>query len=131
SSAMESRAWGELGSFASEIRFQQVAGNSAERSSYKCIENLLKRAQLRISGAWGQTEFQVNLKLGLTPRSPRDPAEPSTQRSPRPSGALCGALLRGLGGSYQLGETVARLLGHVDPGQVRQGAVGWDGRVIP
>ena len=28
-----------------------------------------------------------------------------------------------------LGETVARLLGQVDPGQVRQGAVGWDGRV--
>jgi len=26
--------------------------------------------EVRTRGAWGQTEFQVNLKLGLTPHDP-------------------------------------------------------------
>ena len=43
--------------------------------------------EIRGWGAWGQTEFQVNLKLGLTPRSGPDPAaerrSDPAERTPR------------------------------------------------
>src|SRR5208337_3167459 len=45
------------------------------------------RRSLAGSGAWrGQTEFQVNLKLGLTPRSdgPRGPMTPRSEVHPDP-----------------------------------------------
>ena len=43
--------------------------------------------QVSRGGVWGQTEFQVNLKLGLTPRRP-DPkaAGPQGGRTPRRPG---------------------------------------------
>jgi hypothetical protein len=42
-----------------------------------------------LRGAWDQTEFQVNLKLGLTPRS-RDPAEPALPNRRTTRGVGCG-----------------------------------------
>ena len=41
----------------------------ADQDHYNALPDLLDRFQIgELVGAWGQTEFQVNLKLGLTPR---------------------------------------------------------------